>query len=468
MSFDLERPLRHPDAESGPLMTKRARWLVVLGFLLPGSAQLLAGHRKLGRAGIIATAVLVLGGLLALLGLALARVATLSFFTNGIVLFVLQWLLFGYAILWLVLGLDTLRLTQLVRVQRTWRAPVALLSVILTLVPVLGAAWAATTIDAGRNLLGDLFRGAPAVEPVDGRYNILLLGTDAGADREGLRADSISLVSVDAETGESIIVGLPRELKDAPFPEDSPLHPVYPEGYCDEVNNYEVVDGGGYYCFTTGNLNSLVTELEDSGSPSYTGMYEGAPASPGIEATKDAVSGATGLEVQFYVLVNMDSFSNLIDALGGVEMDVRERLPIGGDAEGNGIEGWIEPGKQRLDGFTAQWYARSRYGSEGGDYSRMERQRELQAAILAQMNPANVLLKFQDVAKVGGQLVETDIPDTMLGRFVDLAAKARAHDPVNVELVPPAVDPENPDYAAIHQMVADAIASASATDEGGE
>lgn len=466
MSLDLERPLRHPDTDSGPLMTKRARWLVVIGFLLPGSAQLLSGNRRLGRVGIVATAVLVIGGLLALLGLAFARVATLSFFTNGVVLFVLQWLLFGYAILWLVLGLDTLRLTQLVRVQRNWRAPVAILSVLLTVVPVVGAAWAATTIDAGRTLLGDLFRGAPAVEPVDGRYNILLLGTDAGADRQGLRADSISLVSVDAETGESIIVGLPRELKDAPFPEDSPMAPVYPEGYCDEINNYEVVDGGGYYCFTTGNLNSLVTELEDSGSPSYAGMYEGAAASPGIEATKDAVSGATGLEVQFYVLVNMDSFTNLIDALGGVDIDVKERLPIGGDAEGNGIEGWIEPGEQHLDGFTAQWYARSRYGSEGGDYSRMERQRELQAAILAQMNPGNVLLKFQDVAAVGGQLVETDIPESMLGRFVDLAAKARAHDPVNVELVPPAVDPENPDYAAIHRMVADAIASASAEREG--
>ena len=466
MSLDLERPLRHPDTDSGPLMTKRARWLVVIGFLLPGSAQLLSGNRRLGRIGIVATAVLLVGGLLALLGLAFARVGTLSFFTNGVVLFVLQWLLFGYAILWLVLGLDTLRLTQLVRVQRNWRAPVAILSVILTIVPVVGAAWAATTIDAGRTLLGDLFRGAPAVEPVDGRYNILLLGTDAGADREGLRADSISLVSVDAETGESIIVGLPRELKDAPFPEDSPMAAVYPEGYCDEINNYEVVDGGGYYCFTTGNLNSLVTELEDSGSPSYAGMYEGAPASPGIEATKDAVSGATGLEVQFYVLVNMDSFTNLIDALGGVDIDVKERLPIGGDAEGNGIEGWIEPGNQHLDGFTAQWYARSRYGSEGGDYSRMERQRELQGAILAQMNPGNVLLKFQDVAAVGGQLVETDIPESMLGRFVDLAAKARAHDPVNVELVPPAVDPENPDYAAIHQMVADAIASASSKKDG--
>lgn len=52
LDYDLERPIRTPDLSSPPLMTKRARWLVVLGFLLPGSAQLLAGNRKLGRFGI--------------------------------------------------------------------------------------------------------------------------------------------------------------------------------------------------------------------------------------------------------------------------------------------------------------------------------------------------------------------------------------------------------------------------------
>jgi LCP family protein required for cell wall assembly len=476
MTLDLERPLRHPDVAEGPLMSKRARWLVVLGFLLPGSAQVLAGNRRLGRLGLVATFLLMAGGVAALLGLMLARVPTLSFFTNGVVLLVVQVLLFAYAVLWLVLGFDTLRLTRLVRVPGNWRVPVAALSVLLTIVPVAGAAWAGTAVGAGRSLLGDLFQGAPAVEPVDGRYNILLLGADAGADREGLRPDSISLVSVDAKTGQSVIIGLPRELKGAPFPETSPLAEIYPYGYCDEVNNYEVVDGGGYYCFTTGNLNSLITELEDSGSPSYDGMYASAVSqgsSPGIEATKDAVTGITGLQVQFYVLVNMDGFSAMIDALGGVTMNVQEPLPIGGQideysGELVNVDAWIEPGEQRLDGYHAQWYARSRYGSANGDYDRMARQRELQAAILAQMNPANVLLRFQEVAAAGTQLVETDIPESMLGRFVDLAAKAREHTPVNVELVPPAVDPELPEYGIIHQLVAEGVAAASPQEEPAE
>ena len=465
MSLDLERPLRNPDLESPPLMSKRARWLVVLGFLLPGSAQLLSGNRKLGRFGLIATVVLIGGALISVLGLVLLRVPTLTFFTNGIVLFVVQWLLFGYAVLWLILGFDTLRLTRLVRVQRGWKVPVAILSVLLTVVPAVGAAWAGTAVAAGRGALSDIFRGAPAVEPVDGRYNILLLGTDAGADREGLRPDSISLVSIDAETGQSVIIGLPRELTQMPFPEDSPMYPLHPNGFGVAPNEYG--DWGGCEvgkCI----LNGLYAEAELF----YPELYPNAVSegsSPGIEATKDAVTASTGLEVQFYVLVNMDGFESLINALGGITINVTEELPIGGrideyTGELVDVEGWIMPGEQGMDGYVAQWYARSRYGSADGDYSRMERQRQLQAAILAQMNPSNVLARFQDVAAAGTELVITDIPDSMLGRFVDLANRAREHTPVNVELVPPAVDPDYPDFDAIRQLVADGVAAASPPD----
>ena len=461
MTMDLERPIRHPDAGSGPLMSKRARWLVVLGFLLPGSAQLLAGSRRLGRFGLCATLLLLAGGVAALVGFLTVRVATLEFFTNSIVLLVIQLLLFAYAVLWVVLGFDTLRLTRIVKVQPGWRLPVAMLSIILTLVPAVGAAWAGTTVGAGRSLLGDIFRGAPAVEPVDGRYNILLLGTDAGADREGMRPDSISLVSVDAETGQSIIVGLPRDLEGVPFSETSPMAELHPNGFGVGPNAYG--DWGGCEvgrCI----LNGVYAEAELF----YPELYPDAVAngsSPGLEATKDAVSGATGLEVQFYVLVNMDAFESLVDALGGVEIDVKQDLPIGGDEFGNGVEGYVVAGKRKLTGYEAQWYARSRYGSTGGDYDRMARQRELQAAILAQMNPSNVLLRFQEVAAAGTELVETDIPDSMLGRFVDLATKAREHTPVNVELVPPAFDPEYPDFFTARQLVADGVAQASPPDQ---
>ncbi|WP_449277052.1 LCP family glycopolymer transferase [Leucobacter sp. GX24907] len=478
MTLDLERPLRNPDLESPPLMSKRARWLVVLGFLLPGSAQVLAGNRKLGRFGLAATFTLIGIAILALLGVVFARSFTISVLTNGIVLLVAQWLVLAYAVLWLVLGFNTLVITRLVRVSKNWRVPVAMLAAILTLVPVAGAAWASSVISAARPAL-DLFAGAPPVDPVDGRYNILLLGADAGDDREGLRPDSISLISVDAETGQSMIVGLPRELVSMPFPESSPMHEIHPNGYGVAPNEFGEWGGCNVGDAPFCRLNALNTEMSEFLSPNDASQKYGNPlypdavsrgSTPGIEATKDAVTGATGLEVQFYVLIDMDGFSKLIDALGGVDMTVKERLPVGGNideytGELVNVDEWIEPGDHHLDGWHALWYARSRYGSANGDYDRMERQRELQAAILAQMNPQNVLLRFQDILEAGTALVQTDIPRSMLGAFVNLADDAREHTPVTVELTPPAVDPESPDYAAVRELVAEGVASSSPQEE---
>ena len=467
---DLERPLRHPDTGSAPLMTKRARWLVLWGFVLPGSAQLLAGSRKLGRFGLSATVLMWVLVILAGIGALTQREFTLQVLTNTFVLLIVQGLLIAYAVLWLVLGFDTLRLTKLVKVSSAWRLPVVILSLLLTFGPVLGAGWAANSVGSVRGAIGDIFGGgAPAVEPVDGRYNILLLGTDAGEDREGLRPDSISLVSVDAETGQSVIVGLPRELIEMPFPEDSPMAAVHPNGFGVAPNAFSE-DWGG--CLTTCYLNALYAEVELLGDPMYEGFYADSVSrgsSPGIEATKDAVEGATGLTVQFYVLIDMNGFARLIDALGGVTINVTERVPVGGreDEYGDWVDlAWyIEPGLQTLDGENAQWYARSRHGSARGDYDRMERQRELQVAILEQMSPSNVLMRFQEIADAGTDLVQTDIPEAMLGTFVNLAAKAKEFTPVRVELAPPAVDPEYPDYQQIHSLVAAGVAEASPVPE---
>ena len=450
----LSEPIRHPDTASPHFMSKRGRWLILLGFILPGSAQVLTGNRKLGRIGLTATLLLLAGGLAALVGMLVNSEATLSILTNIWVLLAVQIALFVYALIWLILGFDTLRLTRLGRVAANWRAPLAALSIILTIVPVLGAAWAGTQMGAGRELISTLFVDRAAVEPVNGRYNILLLGADSGADREGLRPDSISLVSVDAKTGQSLIIGLPREMAYAPFPETSPMFEDHPHGF-------GVTQGCNVgRCW----LNGLYSEGEYFVPELYPNALD-AGSSPGIEATKDAVSGITGLTVQFYVLINMEGFEELINALGGVDINVTEQIPIGGDADGNGVEGWLEPGQQHLDGYHALWYARSRYGSAAGDYSRMERQRELQAAILQQMTPSNVIARFQDIAASGSALAQTDIPQSMVGRFIDLAAKAKEYEPVRLELSPPEVVTEDPDYDRVLELVEAALAEATSAKE---
>ncbi|AAT88471.1 hypothetical protein Lxx04860 [Leifsonia xyli subsp. xyli str. CTCB07] len=115
-------PLRNPDAASAGEMTKRGWWLVALNILLPGSAQLVAGDRRLGRVGLIATAALWFLALAALLILLVSPSTVYTLATQSGSLTFAQIVLIVYALLWVVLTLDTLRLVRLVKARPEARA----------------------------------------------------------------------------------------------------------------------------------------------------------------------------------------------------------------------------------------------------------------------------------------------------------------------------------------------------------
>ena len=444
-------PIRFPDLASRTVMTRRAWWLVVLNFLIPGSPQVLAGNRRLGRFGLAATLTLWFVAVVALVVWLLWPTALYTVLSTTVTLWLVAIVLAFYAVLWVVLTLDTLRLVRLVRTAPSARAWVAMLSVAVMVAISGTAAYGAYLATTAGGFLASVFIAGPTEPPVDGRYNILLLGGDSGPDREGMRPDSMRIVSIDADTGQAVTIGLPRDLEYVPFPEDSPLAAVYPEGY-------GAIDGCDVdVC----QLNSIYTEVELK-SPE---MYPDAVAQgsePGIEAMRDAAEGVTGLEIQYYLLIDMQGFEQLINALGGVDINVETRIPIGGDEDNEGVDGWIEPGQQHLDGYHALWYGRARYGVAGGDYERMRRQAVLQEAILRQFTPGNVLTKFQEVAAAGADTVKTDIPQSMLGYFVNLAMKTKELPVVTVDLVPEnGIDPTDPDWEYIRSLIASATAPAT-------
>ena len=451
--MSIATPLRHPDVSSAPIMTKRAWWLVGMNVLLPGSAQIVAGNKKLGRVGIVATLLLWLLGIVALVVYLVSPSSIYTLFTQTGGLLVLQILLVAYAVLWIVLTLDTLRLVRLVKAKPNARGWIAAFSVLVLVGLTCTAGYASVVAGSARGALGNIFSAGPSQPPVDGRYNIMLLGGDAGPDRDGLRPDSMSVVSIDANTGQAVTIGLPRDLDPVPFSATSPLRTIYPDGYGYEDRcDVDVCQ-----------LNSIYTEVELYKPELYPNAKKN-HSEPGIEAMRDALEGATGLTIQYYVLIDMQGFSDLVDALGGVDINVTERIPIGGDENLNGVAEWIEPGMRHMDGYHAQWYARARHGSS--DYDRMARQRQLQDAILKQVNPVNVVSKFQDIAAAGAQVMKTDIPQSMLGYFVDLGMKTKSLPVKQLELVPPTIDPENPDYAQIHGLVTQALATTTPTPSG--
>lgn len=430
-------PLRTPDPRDADLMRRRAWWLIGLNLLVPGSAQLLAGNRSWGRIAVASTFALWGVALAGVLLFVLWRPAALTVATTPLVLWVAQLGLVYYALLWLVTTLDTLRLAQIVRAPQNARPPLVIATVLSLVLSVGTAGYAAMVTGVGRDALGSVFAGGGLVDPIDGRYTFLLLGGDAGDDRIGLRPDSMTLVSVDATSGAVTMVGIPRNLYHVPFADGSPLWEVWPTGYdC------------GDDCL----LAYLYPWLEEH--PELYPDAERNGSTPALEGMSDAIEGITGIPVQWTVLIDMAGFEALIDALGGVVVTVDEPVTLG--VNGGDVVGVIEPGEQRMDGYTALWYARSRY--ELTDFDRMRHQRDIQEAMLQQLDPATVLTRFQAIAEASSDLVRTDVPQSMLGVLSDLAVKSRSHEIRRLELVPPTIDNVDPDWQLIRQLVADAVA----------
>lgn len=456
-----ERPIRNPDASSRAVMTKRGWWLVVLNFLVPGSAQVLAGNRRLGRIGIASTLLLWTLLIVTVLFALLAPTAGLSIITGAwlpdflallrpLPLLIAQGLLLVYGVLWVVLTIDTLRLVRLVKTGTWSRFGIALLAILLTVVSTGSAVYASNVAGSVRDTLGAIFQATgPVVPPSDGYYNILLLGADSGEGRDSMRFDSISVVSVNAETGATTITGIPRDMPNFPFAE-GPMQDKYPNGH---ESHSDPTCGWG------SGINQLRTEVEvcQDGSALYPDAVANG-SEPAIEATKDAAEGILGIEIPYYVFIDMHGFAALVDALGGVEITVEQRLPKGGGPayQGQPAEewaiGWIEPGAQRMDGDTAQWYARSRYTTD--DFDRMKRQRQLQQAILAQFTPQVVLTRFQEIATAGTALVKTDLPQSLVPFLAELAVKAKEQPVTPIELTPEGgIDEYAPDYAYIQELI---------------
>jgi LCP family protein required for cell wall assembly len=184
----------------------------------------------------------------------------------------------------------------------------------------------------------------------------------------------------------------------------------------------------------------------------------GKSADEGADAIKQAVEGATGLQVDYYVLVDFTGFRQLVDAMGGITVNVNVPVAINGQTDAHiPPTGYIEPGPdQHLDGFHALWYARGRYGAD--DYQRMARQRCVVNAIIDQANPLNLFRRYQALAAAGSRVVSTDIPQALLRDFVELALESKGHRAKSVLFRSSATfNPGAPDFDYMHEVVRKAL-----------
>lgn len=410
---------------------RRAVSLMAMTLVAPGSAQLVAGNRKIGRVALRIWLGSILLGAVVLTAVLLDRRIAFRLATNADLLLVLWLALLAGAVAWAALFVDAWRIGRPLSLRLPHRRAAVGLNGLLCFSVAGALLFSAHLVSVHRDWVIAVFGDGEVTGAHDGRYNVLLLGGDSGAGRFGLRPDSMTVASIDAETGRTVLIGLPRNMASFPFEEGSVMADEFPDGF----------DCDGCY------LNGVSTWAED-----HAELFEDADTA-GIDATTMAVEGITGLEINYWAMVNMAGFKQLVDAVGGVTVNVRQAIPVGG--LGDDVTGYIDPGKQKLNGFEALWFARAREGSD--DYSRMARQKCVMNAMLHQLSPDSVLRNFEDLATASSEMFSTSLPASEAGKFIDLALKAREQKMSTLSLVPPLVNTGDPDIGLIHDKVAEAI-----------
>jgi LCP family protein required for cell wall assembly len=414
---------------------RRALMLMVMTLVVPGSAQLVAGDRRIGRLATRIWAALLVATATGMVMAAMHHEYVFWFVSDTTVLAFVRLVLMALAVGWALLFLDAWRIGQPLSLSMGHRRTVVGLNGILCLSVAGALLFGAHLVGVQRTFILTMFSGDTVHGANDGRYNVLLVGGDSGAGRWGLRTDSMTVASIDARTGKTVLIGLPRNMTDFPFAKGSVMHRAWPHGFDCGYPNCE--------------LNGVNTWVGD-----HQGLFKGVK-DPGMEATMSAIEGITGLKVNYWAFVNLAGFRDLVDAVGGVTLHVRQPIPVGG--LGNDVTGYIKPGVRKLNGFDTLWFARSRDSSD--DYSRMARQKCVMNAMLHQVSPETVLTNFEKIAKASSQMISTDIPASEVDTFMELALRARSQPVATLSLVPPLIDTAHPDIRLIQRKVAAAIDS---------
>ncbi|MGD8192657.1 LCP family protein [Brevibacillus ginsengisoli] len=204
------------------------------------------------------------------------------------------------------------------------------------------------------------------------RVNILLMGVDRRALRpnEIPRSDSMMLVSIDPASKTFTYYSILRDTY------------IKIPGYGKSRINAAVADGGP-------------------------------------ELAMDTVSRFTGLPVSYYVLTDFEGFKGLVDAVGGVDMDVEKRMVYHDPTDEGKYDIDLQKGPQHLDGDKALQYVRFRHDATS-DYTRTERQRKLLRALTQQLKSGSTILQMPHILQAVEPYVQTNLTSTDMVKLAAL------------------------------------------------
>ena len=142
----------------------------------------------------------------------------------------------------------------------------------------------------------------------------------------------------------------------------------------------------------------------------------------GVRLTESTVENFLGIDIDHYILINTNSFVKIIDAIGGVDIDVEKRMYYEDPWDDNGglvID--LYPGEQHMDGKTAVTYVR--YRDSEGDIGRVKRQQAFMAACMDKVASPEIIPSIPKIAREIIDAVETDMS---LRQLLELAGALNA------------------------------------------
>lgn len=148
------------------------------------------------------------------------------------------------------------------------------------------------------------------------------------------------------------------------------------------------------------------------------------------------VSNLLGIPIQYYVYTDFKGFIALVDAVGGVEIDVEKNMKYSDSEDGHEYDINLKKGLQRLDGKTALQYVRFRHDALS-DFARTERQRKFMQAIAKEMQSTSSILKLPRILQSIDPYIETNMTVSEMVKLGALGFEIRT-DEVASQQIPPA------------------------------
>ncbi|MGN0940233.1 MAG: LCP family protein [Selenomonadaceae bacterium] len=241
--------------------------------------------------------------------------------------------------------------------------PWLLLLLVFVLAAVGGAIFASTSLfddpHARRNDVKINNSAEPLLVAKD-KATVMIMGVDERADDIG-RSDTLMLATVDPKKKQASLLSIPRDTR------------------C-------IIPGYGY----------------DKINAAY--------ALGGWKLSRDAVEELLDTHVDHYVKINTRSFPRIIDAIGGIDIDVEDRMEYTDewdDAVPGGLVIDLYPGMQHMDGVTAMSYVR--YRDEEGDIGRIARQQKFMRAVIDKVMSPSIIIRLPSIIRETLASVETDL-----------------------------------------------------------